>query len=76
MRAPQADGDEVRDRGYATSAEQALAGAWAVAFPVALPERYGPACVMLVTLSADESDRLIAAGRRAVAEVELRSVRR
>ncbi|WP_449283892.1 helix-turn-helix domain-containing protein [Leucobacter sp.] len=61
--------DDIGRRGYATSSGKALAGAWAAAFPVSLPEQYGPACVMLVTMRPGDADRLIAAGRAAAADI-------
>lgn len=64
---------EVRAQGYATSSGKALAGSWAAAFLVQLPEQYGPACVLLVTMRPGDADRIVAAGRAAVAEIEGRA---
>lgn len=63
---------EVRQRGYATSSGKALAGAWAAAFAVQLPEQYGAACVLLVTMRPEDSERLITTGLEAVREIEQR----
>ncbi|UOQ59571.1 helix-turn-helix domain-containing protein [Leucobacter rhizosphaerae] len=64
--------DEVRDRGYATSGGAAFAGAWAVAFPVQLPEQYGLACAMLVTLQERDEAGVIRAGERMVQDIAAR----